>query len=106
MDHLKKKVLAAMQQYITQTDDLKMIFLSNEDQAIYAINVIDTPVRFYPAAVVMLVRVVEDYILIEEDISERPLLDVLLEMDIPRQQIILAYAGERVPQSELEAQFA
>jgi hypothetical protein len=38
-------------------------------------------------------------IIIEHDINNKPLVDALVQAGIPREQIILAYAGESVPQS-------
>ena len=44
----------------------------------------------------LIVRLLEDRILIERDVNNKPLVDALLEAGIPREQIILAYAGEPV----------
>lgn len=45
----------------------------------------------------LFVRVVADSIIIEEDRNSKPLVDALLQAGIPREKIILAYAGEKVP---------
>ena len=45
----------------------------------------------------LFVRVVADTIIIEEDRNSKPLVDALLQAGIPRENIILAYAGEKVP---------
>lgn len=45
------------------------------------------------------VRITHDSIVIEHDINNKPLVDALLQAGIPRSQIILAYAGEPVPDS-------
>jgi hypothetical protein len=39
---------------------------------------------------------VNDQIIIERDINNKPLVDALVQNGIPREQIILAYAGEPV----------
>ncbi|GAB5490877.1 MAG: hypothetical protein Phog2KO_10920 [Phototrophicaceae bacterium] len=44
----------------------------------------------------LFVRVI-DTIIIEEDRNSKPLFDALLQAGIPRENIILAYAGEKVP---------
>jgi hypothetical protein len=46
----------------------------------------------------LLVRLVHDRIIIERDINSKPLVDALMQAGIPREQIILAYAGESVPE--------
>lgn len=43
------------------------------------------------------VRLINDLIIIEEDINNKPLVDALVQNGINRQQIVLAYAGEAIP---------
>ena len=45
----------------------------------------------------LFVRVVADKIIIEVDQNDKPLVDALVYAGIPREKIILAYAGEKVP---------
>jgi hypothetical protein len=47
----------------------------------------------------LIVRLVEDQIIIERDVNDKPLVDALLQANIPRKQIVLAYAGEPVKDS-------
>ncbi len=42
----------------------------------------------------LVVRLINDKIVIERDVNDKPLVDALVQAGIPRQQIILAYAGE------------
>lgn len=42
----------------------------------------------------LIVRLEGDYIVIERDVNDKVLVDALVQAGIPRQQIILAYAGE------------
>ena len=74
--------------------NLRMYTLSNEDRHIYAVNVIDWPERHQPAAVVVLARIEDDKVIIEEDITDRPLVEALVNAGIPREQIVLKYAEE------------
>lgn len=64
---------------------------------IYAVNAVDYPTREDVALVIVLARVVGDSIVIEEDTTDKKLVDALLKRGIPRQKIILAYAGESFP---------
>lgn len=52
------------------------------------------------ALVVVLARVVGDKVVIEEDNTDKKLIDALRQRGIPREQIILAYAGEPIPDAE------
>lgn len=45
-------------------------------------------------------RVTDGYILIERDDTDRPLYKELMRRGIPREQIILRYAGEKMPEAK------
>jgi hypothetical protein len=51
------------------------------------------------ADISLAVRLLPDFVVIEHDSNNKPLVDALLQAGIPRSQIILAYAGELVPES-------
>ncbi|MCC6613055.1 MAG: XisI protein [Anaerolineae bacterium] len=46
----------------------------------------------------LVAQIIGDSIVIECDNTNKPLVDALLDAGIPREQIILAYAGEPVPE--------
>jgi XisI protein len=68
--------------------------LSNEQERVYAVNVVDWPERHRPASVVALARVEGDNVIIEEDLTDRPLVEALVQAGIDRGRIILKYAEE------------
>ncbi len=47
----------------------------------------------------LIVRLTANKIVIERDMNDKTLADALIQAGIPRQSIILAYAGEPVPES-------
>jgi hypothetical protein len=47
----------------------------------------------------LVARLVDDKIVIERDINDKILADALLQAGIPREQIVLAYAGEKVEEA-------
>lgn len=47
----------------------------------------------------LIVRIEPDYLIIERDMNNKPLVDALVQAGIPRDKIILAYAGEPVPET-------
>lgn len=73
----------------------------DDDRQHYAALVIDYPVRKEQGDLVIFTRIVGDKIIIEEDSTDKPLVDALVQRGIPREQIILAYQGEAVPQEAL-----
>lgn len=67
----------------------------DDEYLTYAVAAVDSPVRDYPSSLVVFARLVKGTIVIEEDATDKPLLDALLQRGVPRNQIILAYAGEK-----------
>ncbi len=49
--------------------------------------------------IVVMARVVGNTVIIDEDTTDRPLYKELIRAGIPREQIVLAYAGETVPET-------
>lgn len=47
----------------------------------------------------LIVRIVGEQIVIERDVNDRPLIDVLLQAGIKRDEVVLAYNGELVEES-------
>lgn len=63
----------------------------------YLVVSVDYPRYKTMAAVVVLARILGDKVIIEEDTTNKPLVEALVQQGIPREQIILAYQGEPVP---------
>jgi XisI protein len=59
----------------------------------------DLPPRKRLAGVVVLARIEGDFIIIEEDTTDRPLVKKLVAAGIPREKIILAYLDETIPEA-------
>jgi len=72
--------------------NLRTFALSNEEQGVYSVNVIDWPEHHRSAAVVVLARVEGEQVIVEEDLTNRPLVDALVAAGVPREQIVLKYA--------------
>ena len=74
--------------------------VSDDERAVYAVNAVDDPIRDDidgVAGVVVLARMMGETIVIEEDATDKPLVDALLQRGVPREKIVLAYAGEPRP---------
>ncbi|MDX1992812.1 MAG: element excision factor XisI family protein [bacterium] len=69
----------------------------DDERQIYAVMAIDYPAREESAGVVVLARLVDEKVVIEEDATNKKLVDALLQRGIRRERIILAYAGEPIP---------
>lgn len=72
----------------------------DDERQTYTVIAVDFPTREDYAGVVVFARVVDDKVVIEEDTTDKKLVDALLQRGIPREQIILAYDGEPIPDAE------
>lgn len=85
-------------QYAGYSDQSTLYSVLDDIHQIYA--VIDVPrwPRTYSTEIVVLARVVREYIVIEEDVTDKPLVDALMvNAGVPRAKIVLAYRGEKLP---------
>ncbi len=98
MDRLAEIVKREVFWYAGGGRGIKFLPFANEEKKAYAVNVIDSPVRKRKGAIVVLARVVGDRVVIDEDNTDRPLVDALVAAGIPRDKIALAYAGEPIPE--------
>jgi hypothetical protein len=73
-------------------------FLSNEAQSAHTVVVIsdaDYPLDRF-TRVMMMAHIEDDSIIIDADTTDKPLYEALMHAGIPREKIILAYAGEKL----------
>jgi hypothetical protein len=63
----------------------------------YAVLVIPDYPRKEWAGIVVAARIVNDTVVIDEDITDRPLWEELVRAGIPREKITCTYAGEQIP---------
>src|SRR5215813_3497610 len=104
MGTLNETVRKVVFSYAASGLNLRTYALSNEEQGIYAVNVVDWPERRRHAGVVVIARVEGDKVVIDEDLTDRPLVDALVESGIPREKVVLAYAGESTTNEPLSKQ--
>ena len=75
-------------------------FLTHDEKnQVYAVIAKSTQRGEQITALNLLVRLVDDYIVIDTDQNDKPLVDALVQAGIPREQIVLAYAGESLPEN-------
>lgn len=102
MDQLAETLKNTVSWYVAGGFNLKTFLLTNTEQNVYAVTAIDSPVVKIPASIVVQARIVDDYIVIDADNTDRPLYKKLIEQGIPENKIISAYAGETIPAAEPE----
>jgi hypothetical protein len=69
------------------------------DQSLFTVVVSATIGDQRTVSASLIVRITADKIIIEHDNNFPPLVDALLQAGIPREKIVLAYAGEPVPEA-------
>ncbi len=72
--------------------------VADQGQQLYAVITVPDLPRPHPARVVVMARVVGDKVVIDEDTTDRPLYEALMHAGIPREKIVLLYAGETLSQ--------
>jgi hypothetical protein len=72
---------------------------SNSEQTHFVITSIGNIRNRRVVNTAIIVQLVNDTIIIDRDIFDKPLADALIQAGVPRNKIILAYAGELVPES-------
>lgn len=84
--------------YVVDSDDVQLYSVLDDEHKTYAVNVVPANEQERPAWVAVMARVVGDYVVIDEDSTDKPLVDALMmNGDVPREKIILAYRGEALP---------
>lgn len=66
---------------------------------IYAAIVVPDYPRKFQAGLVVMARIIDDKVIIDHDTTDQPLYQELMRNGIPREKIVLAYAGEHAPVS-------
>jgi hypothetical protein len=71
--------------------------ISDLERQRYAVLIFPDASHKFKSGIVVMARIVDDTVIIEHDTTDRPLWKELVRAGIPREQIILAYAGEEAP---------
>lgn len=100
MERLAEITRQEVERYVGRSDMSTLYSIMDEDQKLYSVVTVPNLPRTFPSRVVVLAQVKNDKIIILEDTTDKPLVDALMvNGGIPREQIILAYQGEQLPES-------
>lgn len=99
MDTLKEIVNREIASYVSQGANGYSYLIANPEKTdwtvVFVLNIDGKRV----VRSGLIVRLWKETVLIEQDTNEPPLVEALLQAEIPRSRIILAYAGEPVPEA-------
>ncbi|MDQ7026401.1 MAG: element excision factor XisI family protein [Anaerolineae bacterium] len=99
MENLKLIVEREMREYAGEGLNGYTYFTKSDNQTIMSIVFVGQIDEQQFTTTSMMVRVVADRIIIEDDKTNKPLIDALLQAGVPRDQIVLAYAGEKTEET-------
>jgi hypothetical protein len=99
MDNLKQTLREEVEKYAAggRGANILLFAIADDERGIYAVNAVDYPQRDDVAGVVVLARLVDGVIVVEEDMADKKLVDALTARGVPRDKIVLAYAGDPLP---------
>lgn len=95
MAELKQTLLEVLQAYAGEALNGHM-YLTSNDEGVFTITSIANVRGEKIVETGIVARIEYEMIIIERDISNKPLVDALVQAGIAREQIVLAYIGETV----------
>ncbi|MBC7812420.1 MAG: XisI protein [Burkholderiales bacterium] len=100
MDSLTEKVREVVAGYAGKALNGKTYLTQSADRTVFTVVGIARVDGKRVSSVSLIARIVGDVIVVELDQNDKPLVDALVQASILREQIILAYKGEPVPEPE------
>lgn len=97
MDSLKDTLVHVMGGYAGKALNGCSYLTSNDDQDVFAVVSVGEVKDKRIADAALIVRLIDDKIIIERDINDKPLVDALIQAGVSRERIFLAYTGEPAP---------
>jgi hypothetical protein len=95
---LSQVIRREISQYSGNAEGITLQPVLDDKHRTYTVIAIPQKLQETSTAVVVLAQVVDDRVVIIEDAADAPLLDMLVgNGGIPRERIVLAYAGESLP---------
>ncbi|HLY27091.1 MAG TPA: element excision factor XisI family protein [Aggregatilineales bacterium] len=97
MDTLRETLIQELDKYTGKAFNGYSYLTASADQSHFVITSVGYVQEQRIVNTAIIVQIVNGKILIDRDIYDKQLVDALLQVGIPREKIILAYAGEPVP---------
>jgi hypothetical protein len=94
MDNLRETVDSVIRGYAGEAVNGISYAVRNEEEDVWAVVGVAMWQNQRVANSSLIVRLMEGKIVVERDMNSKPLYEALLQAGIPREKIVLAYAGE------------
>ena len=99
MDTLKETLIRVLAGYTGKAFNGYSYLTSSSDQQHFVVTSVGYVQGKRVVNTGLVVQCINNKIIIDRDINNKPLVDALLQAGIPRSQIILTYTGEPVPEA-------
>ena len=99
MANLRQTVHQVVSGYAKDGLNCTSYLTQNTDGSLLTVVDIENSPDLHDMDVSLVVRILGDQIVIERDLNNKPAVDALVQAGISRKNIILAYAGEAVPEA-------
>lgn len=98
MDRLTEVLKQTMSGYTGEALNGYSYLTSSDDQQVFTVVSVGQVRDKRIVETGLIARVIGGHIVIERDVNDKPLVDALMQNGLPRDLIVLAYAGETVPE--------
>lgn len=99
MDSLRAVVTSKVAGYARQGLNSESCMTQNAEGTVFTVVVVSQQEGQHLTFVSLLVRLLDNIVVVERDQNSDPIVDALVQAGVPRSQIVLAYAGEPVPEA-------
>lgn len=99
MDKLKETVTRVVSEYASPHSNARLFFTTTPDGNLLTVLGIGAIQGKRFVTTYQVVEITGNHVVIHQDLSDKIVVDALVQAGIPRQQIILAYAGESIPEA-------
>jgi len=96
---LKQKALKVVSEYAKDGLNCTSYLTQNEDGSLLTVVDIGDSAKTHDVDISLVVRIIGEKIIIERDQNNKPAVDALIQAGINRKNIVLAYAGEVIPEA-------
>jgi len=99
MENLKQMVREAMATYAVEGENGYSYLTQSIDEDVFTVVYVSEQHGRTEVDTGLLVRIVNKRVIILRDQNNKPLVDALMQAGVPRDQIVLAYAGEQAEET-------
>ncbi len=99
MENLREMVHSIVSSYAAEPLNGKSYLTMNDTEDVFAVITVAKDQKKHIADAGLIVRLEGDFVIVEQDLNSKIVLEALLQAGIPREKIVLTYAGESLEQA-------